>query len=197
MNRNSLVRYINVNTVIIALEVIWWVILNLQGSTLDGEFMVEHGALYTPYVVSSEWYRLFTACLLHFDMAHFAGNMFAQYFLGNYLLKAIKSGKFVLIYFLSGVAGNLLFLVISLNNLEYSVSAGASGAVYGLMGALFMVVIKNGGRFGSISLKRMVLAVVIYVIYSFTTPQINGWAHMGGIITGFLVTGIIYPGKRA
>lgn len=187
MKKNDYTQYININTVIIAFEVVWWLILNIQGSTLDTEYMVRHGADYFPLVLQGEWYRLITACLLHFDFVHLAGNMFSQYFLGNTLLAAVGSCNFLLIYFSSGIVGNMLSLTMNFINGSYAVSAGASGCIYGIMGALFMVVKKNGGIYRQINFKRMTLAVIIYILYGFTTPGIDGWAHLGGFITGFLI----------
>lgn len=195
MNKTNYTRYININTVIITLLVVWWVILNIQGSTLDSEYMVRHGADYLPLVLEGEWYRLITACLLHFDFAHLAGNMFSQYFLGNTLLEAVDSRNFLLIYFSSGIAGNALSMAIDFITGSYTVSAGASGCIYGIMGALFMIVKRNGGSYRQINFKRMTLAVLIYILYGFTTPGIDGWAHLGGFIAGFLISGSFYKVK--
>lgn len=193
MDRGDIKRFININVIIIAGEILFWVFLNLTGSTLDAGFMVEHGAMYpTLLIEEGDWWRLFTACLLHFDAGHLFGNMFAQYFMGNILLQAVNGWKFALIYFLSGVAGNVLSYNIEIMTGNFSVSAGASGAIYGIMGAIFMVVIKNGGRFRGVTLKRMALATVIYILYGFSSPGVDAWAHLGGLIAGFLANGLLY-----
>ena len=76
------------------------------------------------------------------------------------------------------------------------ISAGASGAIYGIVGALFWVVLRHGGRFETIRTKQMVLAVVCYVSYGFTTEGVDAWAHLGGMVAGFLMTAILYHPKK-
>ena len=78
---------------------------------------------------------------------------------------------------------------------DYAVAAGASGAIYGIIGALLWVVLRNGGKFESISIRRMLLAMAAYISYGFTTEGVDAWAHLGGAVMGFLAAILLYRKK--
>lgn len=185
-------KWLHVNVLLIAVNSIVWLLLSLRGDTTDGLYMLAHGALYPEQVLAGEWYRLFTAMFLHFGAEHLISNMFMQYFLGDMLLRAICQWKYALIYLLSGVGGNLLSLGVMLLTGEFHVSAGASGAIYGIIGALLWVVLKSCGRFASISVTRMLFAAVLYISYGFTTEGVDAWAHLGGAVVGFLSAAVLF-----
>lgn len=160
-------------------------------------FMYEHGAMYPEDVLAGDWYRLFSAMFLHFGAEHLISNMFMQYFLGDMLLRAVSQWKYVLIYLLAGLGGNVTSLVMMELTGDYAVAAGASGAIYGVIGALLWVVLRNGGKFESISIPRMLLATVVYISYGFTTEGVDAWAHLGGAAAGFLAAMLCYRKKVA
>ena len=189
-------KWFNINVLLIAVNSLVWIILQLQGDTTDAAYMLAHGAIYPDAVLAGEWYRLFSAMFLHFGIEHLLGNMFMQYFLGDMLLRAVSQWKYAVIYLLSGLAGSVLSLTEMLVTGDYSVSAGASGAIYGLIGALFWVVLRNGGRFESISVPRMLLALVLYISYGFSVEGVDGWAHLGCVIAGFVLCMILYRKRR-
>ena len=157
--------------------------------------MYEHGAMYPTDVLQGDWYRLFCAMFLHFGAEHLISNMFMQYFLGDMLLRALSQWKFVLIYLLAGIGGNVTSLVMMLVTGDFAVAAGASGAIYGIIGALLWVVLQNGGRFESISVPRMLLATALYIGYGFSTEGVDAWAHLGGAVIGFLAAIALYRKK--
>lgn len=154
--------------------------------------MMEHGAMVPEYVLGGEWYRLFTAIFLHFGAEHLICNMFMQYFLGDMLLRAVSQWRFTVIYLFAGLSGSVTSLVHMLWSGDYAVSAGASGAIYGLIGALLWVVLRNRGSFEGISLPRMLLACVVYISYGFTDGSVDAWAHLGGAVGGLVLCAILY-----
>ncbi len=188
-------KWLNVNVALIAVNTVVWLVMNAQGDTRDAAFMYEHGALFPPDVLAGEWYRLFCSIFLHFGAEHLISNMFMQYFLGDMLLRALSQWKFALIYLLAGLEGSMTSLAVMEITGDYAVSAGASGAIYGIIGALLWVVLRNGGKFESISIKRMLLAMVVYISYGFTTEAVDGWAHLGGAMSGFLLAVLLYRRK--
>ena len=118
--------------------------------------------------------------------------MFMQYFLGDMLLRALRQWRFAVIYLLAGIGGNVTSLIMMLATGNFAVAAGASGAIYGIIGALLWVVLRNGGRFESISVPRMLLATALYIGYGFTTEGVDAWAHLGGALAGFLAAILFY-----
>lgn len=192
---NQRKKWININTVLIAVNIIIWIIMTVTGDTQDTLYMYEHGAMYPTNILEGEYYRLFSAMFLHFGAEHLLSNMFMQYFLGDMLLRAMSQWKYGVIYLVAGVGGNITSLLIMLWTGHYAVGAGASGAIYGIIGALLWVVILNGGRFESISISRMLMAVVLYISYGFMTEGVDAWAHLGGALSGFIVAMFCYHKK--
>lgn len=188
-------KWLNVNTALIAVNVAVWLVMSALGDTRDAGFMYAHGALFPPDVFAGEWYRLFTSMFLHFGAEHLISNMFMQYFLGDMLLRAVCQWKYALIYLLSGLGGSAASLAVMEMSGDFAVAAGASGAIYGIIGALLWVVLRNGGKFESISIRRMLLAVVLYISYGFTTEGVDAWAHLGGAAAGFAAAVVVYRRK--
>ena len=152
--------------------------------------------MYPEFLQQGEWWRLVTAMFLHFGIEHLLSNMFMLWFVGNMLLKALKPWQYAIVYLISGLGGSLASYEMMVLAHDYAISAGASGAIYGIVGALFWVVLRHGGRFETIRTKQMVLAVVCYVSYGFTTEGVDAWAHLGGMVAGFLMTAILYHPKK-
>lgn len=195
-SRNYRKKWLNINVLLIVINMAIWVLMSLRGDTRSAEYMLQHGAMYPDLVLNGEWYRLFSAMFLHFGAEHLLSNMFMLYFLGDMLLRAVSQWKYAVIYLLSGIGGSILSLAIMLLTGDYRVSAGASGAIYGIIGALLWVVLCNGGRFESISIPRMLLAVVLYISYGFTVEGVDAWAHLGGAIAGFVLCVVLYRKRR-
>jgi rhomboid protease GluP len=127
-----------------------------------------------------EIWRLFTAMFLHGDALHLFSNMIALLIFGAYIESNYSKYEFVIIYFMSGLMGNI-FSVILLP--PYTISLGASGAIFGLIGAAFLIIILRR----DIPLIFIGLLYVFYFIFSSFSPQINYFAHIFGLIGGFIL----------
>ena len=189
-------QFLNINTLIIAVNVLLFLWLSMLGDTRSGAFLLNFGAMYPEFLQQGEWWRLVTAMFLHFGIEHLLSNMFMLWFVGNMLLKALKPWQYAIVYLISGLGGSLASYEMMVLAHDYAISAGASGAIYGIVGALYWVVLRHGGRFETIRTKQMVLAVVCYVSYGFTTEGVDAWAHLGGMVAGFLMTAILYHPKK-
>ena len=189
-------QFLNINTLIIAVNMLLFLWLSMLGDTRGGAFLLNFGAMYPEFLQQGEWWRLVTAMFLHFGIEHLLSNMFMLWFVGNMLLKALKPWQYAIVYLISGLGGSLASYEMMVLAHDYAISAGASGAIYGIVGALFWVVLRHGGRFETIRTKQMVLAVVCYVSYGFTTEGVDAWAHLGGMVAGFLMTAILYHPKK-
>lgn len=184
---------------LIVINVAVFLILSAMGDTEDAVFMMNHGGMYEPLIVQEhEYYRLFTSMFLHFGMSHLLNNMVLLGALGWNLELETGKIKFLIIYLVSGLGGNLLSLYYdqSLPLGERAVSAGASGAIFGLMGALLYVVIANRGRLGRLSGRGMLFMVALSLYYGLTSTGVDNWAHIGGLVCGFILSVILYrPGR--
>lgn len=184
-------------TVLIIANAAVFFIMLLIGDPEDAYFMMNHGAMYEPAIVEGkEYYRIFTSMFLHFGITHLLNNMVMLGALGWNLELETGKVKFLIIYFGSGITGNLLSLFINMSTGENVVSAGASGAVFGLMGALFYVVIANRGRIGRLSGRGMIFMILLSLYFGLTSSGVNNEAHIGGLICGFILAAVLYRRKR-
>lgn len=173
-----------------------FVVLSFLGDTQSSQFMYEHGASFAPAVMENgEYYRLFTSMFLHFDFSHLMNNMIMLGALGTSIEPELGSIKLLVVYLLSGLGGNLLSLGANWTNGTLVVSAGASGAIFGLMGALVWLVIKNRGGYGRIYGRRVYLMVGLSLYYGFASTGVDNYAHVGGLICGFLLAICLYRKK--
>ena len=167
--------------------------LSFMGMTEDSAFMMEHGAMYVPYLMNGErYYTLITSIFLHFGFSHLMNNMVMLLVIGYSLEPEIGKIRFLLIYLGSGLMGNLVSAWFDVSQGSYAVSAGASGAIFGIVGALLYVAIRNHGRVGEISTRGLVLMAGLSLYYGFTAQGVDNAAHIGGLISGFLLAVLTY-----
>ena len=144
---------------------------------LPGPVLLSDGSL--AGVAQGEYYRLLTAAFLHAGIFHLAMNMFALASLGPVLESALGRTRFLALYFLSALGGSTLsFLLSDAGRL----GVGASGAIFGLFGAYYIVVRRLGGE-----TKQILILLAINLFITFTVPIIDELAHMGGLVIGALV----------
>ena len=174
-------------------NVVVFLALTMQGMTENGGFLLEHGAMYLPYVIEEQqYYRVFTSMFLHFGFEHLMNNMVMLMVIGWNLEMEIGSIRFLIIYLLSGIGGNLMSACWSLKIGEYAISAGASGAIFGLIGALFYVAIRNRGRIGNITGRGIIVLIVLSLYFGCASSGVNNMAHIGGLVSGFFLGVLLY-----
>ncbi len=167
--------------------------LTCIGMTEDASFMMEHGAMYVPYFIDNqEYYRIFTSMFLHFGIEHLGSNMLLLLIIGSMTEEELGSVKYLILYLLAGLAGNALSLVGSLIMNSFSVSAGASGAIYGTVGALLWIVIRNRGRVKTITTRGIVVVIGFSIYYGISSSGIDNLAHIGGLASGFILAILLY-----
>lgn len=182
---------------LIVINIAVFFILTMFGDTEDAVFMLQHGAMYEPNIIEGhEYYRIFTCLFLHFGITHLLNNMVLLGALGWNLELEIGKVRFVIIYFASGIIGNIVSLFYDLTLEQPAVSAGASGAIFGLMGALLYVVIANRGRLGRLSGRGMLVMVILSLYFGLTSTGVDNLAHIGGVVSGFLLAVLLYRRKQ-
>ncbi len=141
-----------------------------------------------PYYFPSRPWTILTAMFVHSGFGHIFGNMITLYFFGSFLHRLIGSGRFLLVYFVGGIVGNVLYLLLGDS---LSIAVGASGAVYAIAGALVVMMPRLTVRlYFFIPMPLWVVVLVFFVIWSFI-PGVAWQAHMGGLAVG-LVAGYFY-----
>jgi membrane associated rhomboid family serine protease len=136
-------------------------------------------ALMPPLVAGGEWYRLVTSMFLHFGFLHIAFNMWALLVIGSPLEQLLGRLRFLTLYFLSGIGGSLLSFALGPVG---EVAAGASGAIFGLFGAFYVV-----NRHRGLETGQIVGLIAINLVISFTFSGIDWRGHVGGLVVGAAV----------
>lgn len=186
-----------VNLIIVAVNIIVFIVISSIGDTENAYFMALHGASFAPFVVEQgEYYRLFTSMFLHFGIEHLFNNMLVLIFLGDMLEKMAGKIRYLLIYLLGGLAGNIVSLCFDLYTQDYTVSAGASGAIFAVIGALACTVLLNKNKISEYSGRRLLLMTILSVFQGLTATGVDNCAHIGGLAAGFLFALVFYRKLR-
>ena len=160
------------------------------------DLIYQWGAACRPFILNGEWYRLFTSMFLHFGIYHLANNMAVLLFMGDMVENAVGHWKYLAIYLGSGLVGNLLSLYMDIQSQSNIVSAGASGAIYGIIGGVFVLMIKNKKQVREIVIRRLVFVIVVTIYYGSQAAQIDNAAHVGGLIGGIVLTVLFTVHKK-
>ena len=159
---------------------------SLQG----GGTLVTDGGLYGPAIANQhEWYRIVTSGFLHAGPLHLFLNMFVLYILGTILEEGIGTARLAGVYFVSLLAGSFGALLLDPNE----VTVGASGAVYGIMAATFLVARRRGVEQLA---SQIGLWVVLNLMFTFAVPGISIGGHLGGLAGGAAAAGVILAAER-
>lgn len=141
-------------------------------------------ALYGPYVREGQLYRLVSSCFLHADIIHIFFNMYALYVLGSQVESFFGRFKFLCIYIFSMITASLLSILLNING----VSIGASGAIFGLLGALLYFGYNFRVYLGNTLVRQIVPIIVINLLFGFMVSSIDNFAHIGGLVGGTLIS---------
>ena len=184
---------IGINVALFLAELLFGAVGAMGGGSTG--MLVDMGALVPAYVaVKHEYWRLFTAMWLHGGLLHVAFNMYALYIGGSYLEMIAGKGKYLAIYLIAGVAGNVAVYLLAA---PISVTIGASTAIFGIFGALFTYSLHNRDSAVGRALQSMGTVILINLVITFVVPGISWQGHVGGLIGGVLaVEALTWFGQR-
>jgi len=173
--------------VILGLLGLIWLITELFGGSEDSRVLVQFGANYGWFILEGQTWRLFTSMFLHFGIGHLITNAFSLIILGLEMERLYGPDRYIIIYILAGLFGSLLSFAIRGPNV---LSAGASGAIFGIVGMNLAFFLLNRRILGEFGRQRVIITaiIIIYNLYiGFTTPGIDNLAHLGGLFSGFIL----------
>ena len=175
---------------IIALGVIFsWQVSS--GALASEQSIIAAGALVRERVTQGEWWRLLSATVLHGNLEHIVGNAVSLYVLGMASEHAYGTRSMLLIYIASGIAGSVLSAAMSPGP-----SVGASGAIFGLMGAIVVLFWKHHSAL-MVRDKRIGVVIAVWALFTIAaglmTPMIDNAAHLGGLFGGMAVAWALRP----
>jgi len=149
----------------------------------DGYTLYMFGANFAPAVKSGEIYRLITSAFLHAGILHLAFNMYALFVIGNQVETYLGKFKFTLVYLISAVTGSLMSCVFS-----ETISVGASGAIFGLLGSLLYFGYHYRLYLGDVLKRQIIPLIIANLALGFMLSGVDNAAHIGGLIGGYLAT---------
>jgi rhomboid protease GluP len=192
------------NTIVIAVNIVAFFVLHYTGAFGGENQMMSGGALSWYFVKEEkEYYRILTSMFMHADWNHLFNNMIVLLFVGDNLERAAGKFKYLFLYFGSGILAGITSISYNMwkdyaqFSYEYSAfSIGASGAIFGVVGAVLYIVIVNKGRLEDINSRQMILFVVFSLYGGISNARIDQAAHVGGFLAGIILAAILYRRPR-
>ena len=172
--------------ILIALNILVFILMYMLGNgSLNTKTLIDFGANYLPYTKSGDYFRLITSAFVHIGLTHIVLNMYSLFIIGPNIEYFYGKIKYIIIYLYSALIGSLFTVVLSSSN---TVAAGASGAIFGLLGAMIYFGYHYRGYIGNAILSRIIPIVLINLFFGFITPGIGNAAHIGGLIGGYIIS---------
>ena len=183
-----------VTYVLLAVIVGVWLLMEAAGGSTQTSVLIQFGANSGRHIlVEGETWRLFTSMFVHIGFAHLAFNAYALFVLGIEMERIYGPVRFTTIYLLSGLFGSLASFA---SRGPFVLSAGASGAIFGIIGMNLAYFYLHRQAFGQVGRQRIMstlLIIVINLIFGFTVPGIDNVAHIGGLIAGAILGYVMAP----
>jgi len=180
-------RFTPITYTLILINIVIWLCMILYLNRFSDVKLLEVGGLVHFNVVHGEWYRLISSMFLHFNFEHILMNMLSLFIFGKIVESIIGSWRMLIIYIISGLYGN--FVSLSFNT--STISVGASGAIFGLIGSIFVIMYLSK-NFNKKMIGQLLIALFVLIVFSLFMSNINIMAHLGGFISGVLITLIGY-----
>lgn len=178
--------------VILAINVLMFLLLEWQGGSTSVEILIRYGAKYNAAILDGEWWRLVSSMFLHIGFVHLLMNMLALHIVGSLVERIYGASRFLTIYFFAGIIGGLTSFAFT-----PQLAAGASGAIFGLFGALLLFGIHYRRIFFQTMGWNVIVIIGFNIVFGFLVPQIDNGAHIGGLIGGFITSAIVFfPNKK-
>ena len=186
-DRKPIITYI-----LIGIQVLVFLLMEISGGSQNTLNLIRFGAKFNPLIMQGEWWRFVTPIFIHIGFLHLAMNTYALYYIGKNVEKLFGHGRFLMIYLFSGFIGCVVSFLVS-----DSISAGASGAIFGCMGALLLLGLKKNNIFSKQLLSSMLPIILLNLVLGFSISKIDNGGHLGGLLGGFLAASIVQlPYKR-
>lgn len=186
-----------VNTTLIVVNLLIHLLVHYTGIFGNTEAALAKGSLnWFAVMEKGEFYRILTSMFLHSDVGHLFNNMLIAFFVGDNLERAVGKLKFLLIYFGAGVIAGITSISYNMIKEEYVYSIGASGAIFGIVGAMAYIIAVNKGRLEDLSGRQIILFAVISLYGGISSAFIDNAAHIGGFVGGILLAILIYRKKK-
>ena len=183
-----------VTWLLLGANIVVFLLTELQGGSTAVDVLLRLGAMESWLIASGEYWRLFSAMFLHSGLIHLGFNVIGLLIFGQQLERLYGYTRFLVIYILAGLAGSITSYAFNLSSAPHAIGVGASGAVFGILGALTAFFLSNRnllGEMGRQTLVGLLLLAAVNLVVGFIMPGIDNFAHIGGF-TGGLLLGMAY-----
>ena len=189
-NWKSYLRFYPFTSLLLAANVIVFLILTFSGGSTSVRTLLEHGAVMNVEPFRDESWRYIAAIFLHNGFDHLLMNSFALLVITPPMERILGTFRYALLYLLTGVLGNILSVALYDRMGEVALLVGASGAIYGVYGAFLYIALLQRHMLDEASRKMLFTLLIIGVVFSFA-PGIGWMAHLGGMLGGFFLYGLM------
>lgn len=186
-NWKSYLKYYPVTSLLLLANIIMFIVLSFNGGSTNEATLYQFGAL----VNEGESWRYVASMFLHNGFDHLLFNCFALLVFAPPLERLLGWWRYALLYFLSGIVANVLSSAYFAQTGEMFISVGASGAIYGVYGAFLYIAVFQRKIMDEASRKTLYAMLMFGIVFSFVVASINWMAHLGGLIGGFFIYGLI------
>ena len=177
---------------LLAVNLVLWLAMEASGGSERADVLLDFGAIHAPYVSAGEYWRLLTSIFLHAGLIHLLFNSIGLLAFGRIVERLYGHVGFAAIYLLAGVGGAIASFLLN----PITVGAGASGAIFGIVGAFaafFFIRRHVLGNTARQTLSGVGVLLAINLAFGFMVPQVDNWAHLGGLVVGSLVGLAVAP----
>ncbi len=169
----------------LVLNVLVFLLMEIAGGSTHTDVLIAFGAKVNLLIQQGEVWRLLTANFIHIGLMHLAFNLYALWFLGPFAEELFGHGRFLVLYLVSGVGGTLSSFLLS-----PALSAGASAAIFGLLGALILYSWRHPQLWRSGLGMNLVVVTAVNLVFGMIQPGIDNYAHLGGLVCGAVITAL-------
>ncbi|MBS4173537.1 rhomboid family intramembrane serine protease [Bacillus sp. FJAT-49736] len=177
--------------ILLGIQIIIFLILELMGGSSNTQNLIRFGAKSNLLIIEGQWWRFITPIFLHIGLLHLLMNSLALYYLGTAIERIYGRVRFLIIYLIAGFTGTLASFLFS-----SSVSAGASGAIFGCFGALLYLGAVYPKLFFRTMGTNVIIVIIINLIFGYSVSGVDNFGHIGGLIGGFLAAAIVHFPKK-
>ena len=189
-----------ITNILIAINVLVFLIMGLLAQTIDFTsqdgvvFLATHGAQVNAFVSQGQVWLIFTAMFLHFNLIHIGLNMLSLFLIGGVVEMVYGKWRYILIYLGSGILGGIFTYLLDPHG--YTVNAGASGAIFGVFGALGIFYIFNRRALGPGAITNWLFWLALNIAFGFSNASIGIWDHIAGLVAGMVIALLVMPRAR-
>lgn len=182
-----------INTVFIVVNIIIYLVVHHTGIFGETGHTLRRGALSWYFIKEEgEYYRILTSMFLHSDFEHLMNNMLVLFFVGDKLERTLGKLKYLIIYFGAGIIAGISSIGYNMLKREPVFSIGASGSIFGIVGAMGYILLINKGRLEDISSRQIILFTVFSLYGGIVNANIDNIAHIGGFLAGIILALLLY-----